>query len=172
MPVSAPEKYKRPFEGKNPLLTLVDLLQYRVRCQSEETAYVFLNESGEVEESLTYQGLHERALAIAYHLSERKMQGQRALLLYGPGLDFHAAFLGCQYAKVVAVPMNPPRMNRNIKRLSAVIGDADVRSILTTSKILHSIQIAGEKQPELMAVDCLDATTDRKFNYSTEYYMN
>ncbi|HAI15724.1 MAG TPA: hypothetical protein DCM12_04525 [Gammaproteobacteria bacterium] len=155
MPVSAPEKYKRPFEGKNPLLTLVDLLQYRVRCQSEETAYVFLNESGEVEESLTYQGLHERALAIAYHLSERKMQGQRALLLYGPGLDFHAAFLGCQYAKVVAVPMNPPRMNRNIKRLSAVIGDADVRSILTTSKILHSIQIAGEKQPELMAVDCL-----------------
>ena len=38
-------------------------------------------------------------------------------LLYPPGLDFIAAFFGCQYADVVAVPVYPPRMNRAPARI-------------------------------------------------------
>ena len=39
------------------------------------------------------------------------------LLLFPPGLDFVAAFFGCLYAGVVAVPASPVRPNRPMDRL-------------------------------------------------------
>ena len=48
--------------------------------------------------------------------------GERALLLYPPGLDFIAAFFGCLYAGVVAVPAYPPRLERGrMPRLRAIV---------------------------------------------------
>ena len=47
--------------------------------------------------------------------------GERALLLYPPGLDFIAAFFGCLYAGVLAVPVLPPqggRARRGVDRLA------------------------------------------------------
>jgi acyl-CoA synthetase (AMP-forming)/AMP-acid ligase II len=48
------------------------------------------------------------------------MSGERALLLYPPGLDYLAAFFGCLYAGVVAVPAYPPRNQRNTPRIKAI----------------------------------------------------
>ena len=42
------------------------------------------------------------------------LAGERALLLYPAGLEFIAAFFGCLYAGVVAVPVYPPRRNRSL----------------------------------------------------------
>ncbi len=75
--------------------------------------------------------------------------GERALLLYPPGLDFIAAFFGCLYAGVVAVPAYPPRPNdRSQPRLRAIARDAEPRAALTTAAIL-----AGAVEPRgLLAV--------------------
>ena len=63
--------------------------------------------------------------------------GDRALLLYPPGLDFIAAFFGCLYAGVVAVPAYPPRPNdRSQSRLRAIAHDATPRAALTTEALL------------------------------------
>ena len=46
--------------------------------------------------------------------------GDRALLLYPPGLDFIPAFFGCLYAGVIAVPAYPPQpaqASRTLPRL-------------------------------------------------------
>ena len=59
---------------------------------------------------LSYAGLDERARAIAALLQEHGAAGERVLLLYPPGLDYIAAFFGCLYAGVVAVPAYPPRL--------------------------------------------------------------
>ena len=56
--------------------------------------------------------------------------GDRALLLYPPGLDFIVGFFGCLYADVVAVPTYPPRRNRKNTRLQTMAQDAQPQVIL------------------------------------------
>ena len=64
------------------------------------------------------------------------LPGERALLLYPPGLEFVAAFFGCLYAGVVAVPAYPPRPRpARMPRLRAIARDARPRLVLTTAAI-------------------------------------
>jgi acyl transferase domain-containing protein/acyl-CoA synthetase (AMP-forming)/AMP-acid ligase II/pimeloyl-ACP methyl ester carboxylesterase/acyl carrier protein len=117
----------------------VNLLQHRAQQQPEKLAFTFLQD-GETElDSLTYYRLEERARSIAAYLQSHKAKGERALLLYQPGLDFIAAFLGCLYAGVVATPAYPPRANRNVDRLLAIVNDAEAKFALTTQSLVESI---------------------------------
>ena len=61
----------------------------------------------------------------------RPAPGERALLLYPPGLEFIAAFFGCLYAGVVAVPAYLPRLNRPMTRLRSIVVDAQPCAVLT-----------------------------------------
>jgi acyl-CoA synthetase (AMP-forming)/AMP-acid ligase II len=75
-------------------VTLVDLLRHQAEKRGDRVAYTYLTD-GEVEsEWLSYAELDLRARAIAAHLQEQGVEGERALLLYPSGLDFIAAFLG------------------------------------------------------------------------------
>jgi acyl-CoA synthetase (AMP-forming)/AMP-acid ligase II len=138
--------------------TLVDLLSYRSQNQSDQTAYTFL-EDGETEAGrLTYQELDRLARAIAFKLQSLDAVGSRALLLYQPGLEFIAAFFGCLYAGVVAVPAYPPRRNQNMSRLQAVVTDAQAVVALTTTSLLDNIEGRFAENPELAKLHWL--TTD------------
>ena len=120
-------------------ITLVERLQEQASIQPDKRAFTFLAD-GETEiDSLTYQQLNEKAKAIASVLQSHNAQGQRALLLYQPGLDFITAFLGCLYAGVVAVPVYPPRANRSLERLRAIVTDAEASFALTTKLIQDQI---------------------------------
>src|SRR5262245_30756246 len=105
--------------------TLVELLRCRALTRPDERGYTFLFGEEGAEACLTYSELDRKARAIAVQLQSLGAAGERALLLYPPGLDFIAAFFGCQYAGVVAVPAYPPRANRNIRRLMAIVADAE-----------------------------------------------
>jgi acyl-CoA synthetase (AMP-forming)/AMP-acid ligase II len=129
--------------------TLVDLLGYRAQNQSDQTAYTFL-EDGETEAGrLTYKELDRQARAIALRLQSLDATGSRALLLYPPGLEFIAAFFGCLYAGVVAVPAYPPRRNQNMTRLQAILTDAQATVALTTTSLLGNIEQRFAESPEL-----------------------
>ena len=120
-------------------ITLIDRLQEQASTQPHKRAFTFLAD-GETEiDSLTYQQLNQKAKAIAFVLQARNATGQRALLLYQPGLDFITAFLGCLYAGVVAVPVYPPRANRSIERLLAIVADAEATFALTTGLIEEQV---------------------------------
>ncbi len=117
----------------------VNLLQHRAQQQPEKLAFTFLQD-GETElDSLTYYQLETRARSIAAFLQSHNAKGERALLLYQPGLDFIAAFLGCLYAGVVATPAYPPRANRNVDRLLAIVNDAEAKFALTTQSLVEGI---------------------------------
>jgi acyl transferase domain-containing protein/acyl-CoA synthetase (AMP-forming)/AMP-acid ligase II/pimeloyl-ACP methyl ester carboxylesterase len=119
--------------------TLIDRLQEQASTQPHKRAFTFLAD-GETEiDSLTYQQLNEKAKAIAFILQSHHAQGQRALLLFQPGLDFITAFLGCLYAGVVAVPVYPPRANRSLERLLAIVTDAEASLALTTKSIQEQV---------------------------------
>ncbi|NJR57126.1 MAG: AMP-binding protein [Acaryochloris sp. CRU_2_0] len=139
--------------------TFVDILYHRADCQPDSLAYTFL-ESGELEsESLTYFALDRKARAIAAVLQSRCAFGERALLIYPPGLDFVAAFFGCLYAGVVAVPAYPPRQNQRLTRLQAIVTDSQAAIALTTSSlltILRESQELGIATLQCFATDNLD----------------
>ncbi len=120
--------------------TLVDLLQHRANRPSHENAFTFLEDGTAEMGSLTYQQLDLRARAIAAALQTTTTVGDRALLLYPPGLDFISAFFGCLYAGVVAVPAYPPRQNQKISRLLGIMASAQPTTILATSSIVAELE--------------------------------
>ncbi|GAB1544685.1 fatty acyl-AMP ligase [Scytonema sp. NUACC21] len=142
--------------------TLVDLLRFRAQSQPDSMAYTFLQD-GETESiGLTYRELDRKARAIAAHLQSLNAASCRALLLYPPGLEFIAAFFGCLYASVVAVPAYPPRPNQNMLRLQAIVSDAGATLGLSTSSLLGNIQSRFPENPEFanlywLATDNLDS---------------
>lgn len=122
--------------------TFVEILRIRASRQPERQAYTFLLDGDEAEVHITYGELDRRARAIARQLQlSGAKQGDRALLLYPPGLEYIAGFFGCLYAGVVAVPAYPPRNGRSIPRVLAVMRNAKVWIALTTRPLfadLHS----------------------------------
>jgi amino acid adenylation domain-containing protein len=129
--------------------TLVDLLRYRAQHQPDDRAFTFLLD-GELDEAhISFAELDTQARAIAATLQQHNALNNRVLLLYSPGLDFIAAFMGCLYAGAVAVPAYPPRLNRPMPRIHAIVSDADARIILTDTKILSGLQRRFVHEPEL-----------------------
>ena len=133
--------------------TLVDLLRWRASHEPERRAYTFLG-GGEAEESsVDYGELDRQARAVAARLETLGVAGgQRALLLYPPGLRYIAAFLGCLYAGVVAVPAYPPRPNRPDMRLRVIAADSRATVALTTNRILSSLERRSAYAPELKSL--------------------
>ena len=135
--------------------TLVELLRSRALGQPDRLAYTFLSDGETDESSLTYYELDRQARAIASSLQEFEVKGERALLLYPPGLGFIAGFFGCLYAGVIAVPAYPPspaRFNRNLPRLQSIVADAQAKLVLTTSAVFSSAQPRFAQTPDLAAL--------------------
>jgi acyl-CoA synthetase (AMP-forming)/AMP-acid ligase II len=148
---------EHPFEAN----TLVDLLRYRAIYQPNVTAYTFLLDGEKEEVSLTYEELDRKARAIAVSLQSFCPPGERALLIYPPGLEYIVAFFGCLYAGVIAVPAYPPRPNRSATRLQTIIADAQPKAALTTASVWVTLERQSSYTPQLknlpwLATDRLD----------------
>src|SRR5215470_7543250 len=102
----------RPPESPRDLPTLVELLRWRALRQPDQIGYKYLVDGGPAEVELTYGELDKRARAISAMLKTAMAAGSRVLLLYPPGLDYIAAFFGCLYAEMIAVPAYPPDPSR------------------------------------------------------------
>lgn len=139
--------------------TLVELLRYRALQQPQQRAYTFLVD-GKVEGSnLTYAELDCKARAIGALLQQHRARGERALLLYPPGLEFIAAFCGCLYGGAIAIPAPPPdaaRLKRTLPRLQAIAKDAQASLVLTTATILSLVEEFREQIPEFQAMRWID----------------
>ena len=121
--------------GTLPVTDIVALLRSRAVQKAEATVYTFLAD-GEIDRPsyLTFAGLDRRARAIAARLQAMAAPGQRALLLYPPGLEYIEVFFGCLYGGIIAVPAYPPS-HQHLARLRAVIADAAPSLIMTTGEL-------------------------------------
>src|SRR6476660_1694678 len=128
---------------------LVELLQERVRDCPDRAAYIFLAGKDLRQSSLTYRELDLRARSIATVLQGLEAQGERALLLYPPGLGFITAFFGCLYAGVIAVPAYPPRLNRNALRITAIAEDSEAKLALSTTAVVGRLESLTAHTPGL-----------------------
>ena len=138
--------------------TLVHLVRHRAACQPDDIAFTFLVDGENEQIQLTNAELDRQARAIGAWLQSLDLVGERALLLYPPGLEFVAAFFGCLYAGVTAVPVYPPRRNRSLARIQAIADDAQARVALTTDVVVRLMQPLIHETPHLEALTWL--TTD------------
>ncbi len=133
--------------------TLLELLETRASAHQEQPLYTFLEDGDE--QVLSYGALDLRARRIGAMLQSLARTGDRAVLLYPPGLEYVAGFFGCVYAGLVAVPAYPPdpsRLERTLPRLRAIIRDARASVVLTTSFIREMGESLFEQAPELAAL--------------------
>jgi len=128
---------------------LIELLQHRALHQGDDVGLRFLEDGERQAIEWTYSDLDRKARAVARSLQTMGLEGERALLLYPSGLDFIAAFFGCLYAGVTAVPAYPPRRNRNMARIDAIANDAQAKIALTTFDVLERVQTMIGDTPSL-----------------------
>ncbi|WP_107656943.1 fatty acyl-AMP ligase [Nocardia suismassiliense] len=118
--------------------TLVELLTIRAAATPDEVRFHHLGDGDEVTATLTLPELDRSARAVAAHLAGITQPGERALLLYAPGLEFVVAYYGCLYAGVIAVPVAPPQPNKladSLARLASITANSGARLLLTGAEI-------------------------------------
>lgn len=148
-------------------LSFCESLRSRAQQHPEQIAYIYLNGSEGEERPITYGELDRQARAIATEIRRICRPGERAILLYPPGLEFLSAFYGCLYAGVIAVPAYPPRSNRNLSRLQAIANDCQATLALTTEQIASSLRGSVLENAELdrlqiVASDLVDPQLERR----------
>ncbi len=137
--------------------TLVDLLNWRTDQSPHRLIYRFLPEgTPSCEQTLTYLDLHQQAQAIAVLLQDLGCQQEPVLLLYSPGLSYIAAFFGCLYAGAIAVPAYPPRPNRSLHRIEAIVADTGARVALTDGTSFPKLQNQLAQSARLKPLYCLN----------------
>lgn len=148
--------------------TLVDLLSTRAENQPDQIAYTFVKNGETQSAKLSYKELNRQARAIAASLQSLGATGERALLLYPPGLEFIAAFFGCLYAGVVAVPAYPPRRNQKLSRLLSIVVDAQAKVALTTTSQLTNLESRFSQELVLATLHWL-ATDNLPHNLESDW---
>ncbi len=131
--------------------TLLDLLEERVTRLSEAPLFHFVEDSDD-SGPLSYSGLLRRARSLGACLQQLAAPGERAVLLYPPGLEYVTGFFGCMVSGVIAVPAYPPdpmRLERTLPRLRSIILDSQASVVLTTSFIRSMAEPLFESAPDL-----------------------
>src|SRR5438128_11539318 len=113
--------------------SLVALLARRAADQGDDRAYVFVSDRGTEEAALSFRQLHDAASALASRLTAVARPGDRAILVFPPGIEFMVAFFGCLMAGIVAVPMMMPRRNSARDSSAAILANCAPAVALTTS---------------------------------------
>lgn len=144
--------------------TLISLLRTRAAEQPDRTGYTFLVDGEEEVSTFNYSQLDQQARMIGATLQSLAQPGERALLIYQPGLEYIAAFFGCLYAGIVAVPAYPPRPNQSLRRLQAIVADAQATLILTATSVHATVRRQLHQFPDLeklqwVTTDALEETT-------------
>ncbi len=127
----------------------------------DKWAFTFLSDGETPEVHLTYGELDRKARAIGARLQACVGGDARALLVYPSAPEFIVAFLGCQYAGIIAVPTYPPqtRTKRSLEKLRTIVKDVQPSVVLTVSSLTSAVEnLFALAQEELSTTPLL--TTD------------
>ncbi len=146
-------RYAMPFLPQLPARepqSVGELLLQRAAERPDQPALAFVadphNAAGS-DTSWTYAELDRRARAAAAEVSRHAAPGDRAVLVYPPGLDFVAAYFGCLYAGVLPAPASYPKPRRPLARLDAIVDDCAPKLALTTADTLRTMQLDQQAPP-------------------------
>jgi acyl-CoA synthetase (AMP-forming)/AMP-acid ligase II len=124
---------------------MTDLLARRAEENPDGQAFAYVPEREGPRATLTYRQLEMRARATAARLTRQTTPGDRAILLFPPGLDFIVAFFGCLAAGVIAVPLMVPRRTAARDSSAAILKNCAPRVVLTSNDLWEGRQDLKEK---------------------------
>lgn len=132
--------------------TLIDYLRMWEARKPHETLFRFVDADGRELERYTYRSFAERTQELAAYLSTEAglKPGDRALLVYAPGLEMVAAFYACARLGVIAVPVSPPlpmSFEAGLAKLSFIARDSQAKAVLSTKELERTFhQLLGHRQ--------------------------
>lgn len=140
---------------------LLKILEDRINLTPNKVAFTFLDTDLNEANQLTYKELSDKAKSLAVCLTEKNLEGERAILLFPPGIEFIPVFFACLYAGVIAVPAYPPRKNRSLDRLESIFKDSNAKVVLTDRKTQDTIESRFKAnpilaKPEIISSDEID----------------
>jgi thioester reductase-like protein len=126
--------------------TLIDYLHKWEAQKPDQTLFRFVDGDGRELEHYTYQGFAERTRELAAYLSSEAglKSGERALLVYPPGLEMVAALYACARIGVIAVPVSPPlpmSFDSGLAKLSFVARDCGAKAVLSTKQFEYDFRL-------------------------------
>jgi acyl-CoA synthetase (AMP-forming)/AMP-acid ligase II len=125
---------------------LVDLLSERAAHSPEKVVFAFFADGENVSLQYTFDELDRHARAIAAELQRRNLSGERAMLLFPSGIEYLAAFFGCLYAGVVAVPVYPPQMGRQFGRIASISQDSQAALFFCSRSVYETLAQHGNDE--------------------------
>ncbi|MCP1197093.1 amino acid adenylation domain-containing protein, partial [Acetobacter senegalensis] len=154
----APETGKCPFlsrshrQEEQKYATLPALFQNRAVQDPDAVALSFLGDGEQVTDELNNAELDRWARAVAADLSNRAEVGERVLLTLPSGPEFVAAFLGCLYAGMIAVPAFPGEAGHqhHLARLEGMVDDCEPAVVLVSAQQQNLRVTAGVVGEELL----------------------
>lgn len=137
---------------------IIDALIAHVQTRPGHTAFVWLENGQTVAAQWTFDQLLAKVEKLAAFLSTHQLAGKRALLVYSNAMDFTTAFLACQYAGVVAVPVFFAANKRYQAKLIGIMEDAQVGAVLTLTAHKKSMDttLGDFWQQHAITVVCTD----------------
>jgi len=126
-----------------------DLLKYRSEITPDNNSYIFLRDGENDEDIVTWKQLYDESLKVAAQLQRQKTKGERVILFFPPGTAFIKALYGCFLSNAIAVPAYPPRKNRSLDRIKALVNDSGAKFILSTTEIFNSCERSFSDVTEL-----------------------
>ncbi|GGS45921.1 fatty acyl-AMP ligase [Streptomyces parvus] len=136
--------------------TLTGLLRLRGERQPDDTAYVFLHNGEDPQESLTYGELAGAVDVRARWFAARGMSGQSAVLMYPPGLEFIVTLLGCMGSGVAAAPVQTPRHLKDVERIRRIARDSGATAVLTETSLRGELEDLFGDLEDLLGLTVLD----------------
>lgn len=126
--------------------TLIDHLHLREAQTPDKTLFRFVDDDGREQEHYTYRSFSERTRELAAYLSTEAglRPGDRALLVYPPGLEMIAAFYACARIGVIAVPVSPPlpmSFESGLAKLSFIARDCQAKAVLSTKQFEYDYRL-------------------------------
>jgi thioester reductase-like protein len=117
--------------------TILDYLGHWASVDPDKCFSVFLDRNGTPRETHTYQSFEARTRFLAEYLHEETAlkRGDRAALVYSPGLEMIAALVACARIGVIPVPVPPAASTTSggASRLRSVMADSGATVALTDS---------------------------------------
>ncbi|MCG8400389.1 MAG: fatty acyl-AMP ligase, partial [Firmicutes bacterium] len=139
----------------------------------DKTAYIFLEHSINddlSEHKITYKQLEKKACILSFFLQQHEGYGERAILLYPPGIDYIVAFFACLRAGVLAVPSYPPYSKKVFSQFSSIVKDARPKFIITNKLMVGILKSQFDKDigfSNIIWVTTDDLNDEELYNFKT-----
>ncbi len=154
--------------------SIIDRLIQHTGTFPQKTVFITPGNEETEEIRVTYQELATRVTGLAIQLMDQQLTGTRALLVYQDVMEFIIAFLACQYAGIIAVPVPYVKGTKQFIRLTGIMEDAQAgvvlcagRSIAFLQKGLHDY--LSLHQTGIISTDIESSSTLLPFTRGTVY---